>query len=407
MPSKLKIIAASAIGAAVILTPISRSFAADAPKAAATPTAASAAQSAQAGIDKALDYLKSQQLPDGGWQKENEPPALTAIALRALTGDEKYAKQENVSKGFAKLLTFQKEDGSISTDMLATYNTAIATSALALSGDPKLKAAADKAVAYLKSIQWTDKIEGVKDQSKKVDPNDPNFGGWGYGRKGRADLSNAQFALQALKDAGLKPGDPAFDAAVKFVERNQNNSETNKDPKGFTVTDDGGFFYTPAQGGMSEAGEVIMSGGQRVMRSYGSMTYAGLKSMIYAGLSKSDPRVQAAWKWIGKNWTLDVNPGFVVTDPKHPEIVESGLYYYYHTLARALRAYGEPIITDSKGVKHDWRLELIAKLTKEQKADGSWAGTQRWMEGRPALSTSFAALALEEARDDLKEHPAQ
>ena len=72
------------------------------------------------------------------------------------------------------------------------------------------------------------------------------------------------------------------------------------------------------------------------------MTYAGLKSMIYAGLSHEDPHVKAAWKWITHNWTLDENPGVKFGDAKNPKGGEDGLYYYYHTLARALHAYGQP-----------------------------------------------------------------
>ena len=72
----------------------------------------------------------------------------------------------------------------------------------------------------------------MKEQSRKVDSSDPNYGGWGYSKKGRADLSNAQMAIEALHDAGLKPGDPAFDAALKFISRTQNNSETNDQKMG-------------------------------------------------------------------------------------------------------------------------------------------------------------------------------
>ena len=91
---------------------------------------------AQSEIDKGVAYLKSQQLPDGSWEKEGEPPALTAIALRVLIGDPKSVDQPFVQKGFDKLLTFQKDDGSISSDILATYNTAIATSAFAKANNP-------------------------------------------------------------------------------------------------------------------------------------------------------------------------------------------------------------------------------------------------------------------------------
>ena len=385
------------VGLALALGLAATGFAADAP-------ATDPAALAQGEIDKGLAFLKSSQMSDGSWQKEGEPPALTAIALRAFVGSPAHAHDPAVERGFEKLLTFQKEDGSISSDVLATYNTAIACSAFAKLDDAKYKQATERAVAYLRSIEWTDKIEGVKDQNRKVDPNDPNYGGWGYGRgKGRADLSNAQMAIEALHDAGLKPGDPAFDAALKFVTRAQNNSETN-DQK--WASDDGGFVYIPGEGGKSETGDDVGPNGQRIVRSYGSMTYAGLKSMIYCGLTKEDPRVKAAWSWIRKNWTLEINPGMQFSNANDPRAAESGLYYYYHTLSRALSAYGEPTVTDAKGTAHDWRVELLEQLAKEQQPDGSFHGTQRWMESRPGLATAFAVLAAEEALADLKNHPA-
>jgi squalene-hopene/tetraprenyl-beta-curcumene cyclase len=145
--------------------------------------------------------------------------------------------------------------------------------------------------------------------------------------------------------------------------------------------------------------------GKRVVRSYGAMTYAGLKSMIYAGLTKDDPRVKAAWKWISNTYSVDVNPGFLTNDPKNGDMSRYGLYYYYHTMARALNMYDEPIITDAKGVKHDWRVELADKIASLQKPDGSWEGQKRWMEDNSILATSFATLALQEIQKDLKEHP--
>jgi len=67
-------------------------------------------------------------------------------------------------------------------------------------------------------------------------------------RKERPDLSNAQFALQAMHDAGLKPEDPAFKAALVFLSRTQNSSETNDQP---WAGNDGGFVYTAANEGDS------------------------------------------------------------------------------------------------------------------------------------------------------------
>jgi len=382
--------------------------------AAPTPTAAPAAATingnspaaqGEAVVIKGLAYLKNSQKPDGGWQETTEPPAITAIVLKAfLDGPKQSSDPQMLDRGFKKLLQSQQPDGSIASDVLATYNTAIAVSTFAADPD-KYKEPEEKALRYLESIQWTDKIQGVKDRSKQVPQRDPNYGGWGYGGHGRADMSNTQMALDALHDAGLKSSDPAYQAAIKFITRDQNHSETNDQP---WAGDDGGFIYTPAQGGSSVAGTLVTPDGKKIFRSYGSMTYAGLKSMIYAGLSKDDPRVKAAWQWVRDNWTLDQNPGmqFASATP-NTEAAQWGLYYYYHTLARALRAYGEPIIVDSHGNKHDWRVELIQKIASEQHPDGSWVGRQRFMEDKPILSGAYAILAMEEALADLKDHPAQ
>ena len=111
---------------------------------------------------------------------------------------------------------------------------------------------------------------------------------------------------------------------------------------------DGGFFYTVAAGGSSPAGKSDDGG----LRSYGSMTYAGLKSMIFAGVKSDDPRVKAAHHWIEQNYTLTENPG----------MGGNGLYYYYHTFAKALDAVGSDYVADKDGTKHDWRQDLADQL---------------------------------------------
>ncbi len=233
----------------------------------------------------------------------------------------------------------------------------------------------------------------------QVPATDPRFGGFGYGKRERPDGSNLQIAMDAMHDACVLPSDPAYAAAVTFVSRLQNRKESNDQPWAGT---DGGFIYTDADGGNSPAGEYTGPDGKPMFRSYGSMTYAGLKSMVYAGVSKDDPRVVAGMNWIRDNWTWDENPGLKLGDGN---VSESGLFYYYHTASRTLHAFGQPVITDSKGTKHDWRHELIDKLASLQKPDGSWIGQAKWMENSPTLATAFAILSLEEAQQDLTEHP--
>ena len=72
-------------------------------------------------------------------------------------------------------------------------------------------------------------------------------------------------------------------------------------------------------------------------------------------------------KWIRTHYGLDENPG----------MGSSGLYYYYHVFAKAMRAWGEPAIADLKGVKHNWRHELIDALARRVRDDGSWVNRRR------------------------------
>jgi squalene-hopene/tetraprenyl-beta-curcumene cyclase len=367
-------------------------------------------------IDTGVAFLQSQQGPTGQFGSDKAPPAITALATRALVSEASLtADSESVKRAYDYLLSQQLEDGGIYKDLLANYNTAIAISALAAAEDGRYKPQIDRAVAYLKRMQWTpDTIpeyagEKEENQGKQVvkDDKDPFFGGWGYGGRsrgpGRPDLSNVQMAIDALHDAGVSKDDPAMQKAILFLSRTQNLSETNDQP---WAGNDGGFVYGPSHDrrGESFAGETTDAAGERRLRSYGSMTYAGLKSFIYAGLSKDDPRVKAAFDWVTKNWSLDENPGMKLAKPEN---AQHGLYYYYHTLARSLHAYDAPTFATPDGETIDWRVALIDKLEQQQKPDGSWVGDKRWMEDNAVLTTSYVVLALQEARDDLKRSPAK
>ncbi|MFM8635263.1 MAG: hypothetical protein ACKOEX_10710 [Planctomycetia bacterium] len=74
---------------------------------------------------------------------------------------------------------------------------------------------------------------------------------------------------------------------------------------------------------------------------------------------------------------------------------DAGLYYYFHTAAKALDAFGDETFADEKGVSHVWRSELADAVIRRQQADGSWINANpRWMEGDPNLVTAYALLAL-------------
>jgi squalene-hopene/tetraprenyl-beta-curcumene cyclase len=124
------------------------------------------------------------------------------------------------------------------------------------------------------------------------------------------------------------------------------------------------------------------------------MTYAGLLSFIYAKLSPADPRVIAVKEWLGKNYTLEENPG----------MGDEGVYYYYQTMSKALSAANIDTLPLDGGKEADWRSDLGGKLLSKQREDGSWVNNNgRWMESNPVLVTAYTVLALEQIYDSIPE----
>jgi len=371
------------------------------------PTAVDAAAPAQAGQDavlklppldarmhgaalaaagRGLEFLAASQQPDGGWiLQDKSHPAVTALIVKCFLQDPRYGPEHPVSRrGLDFILRSVRSDGGIYVDGegLNNYHTSVALMALAAANDPKYEPTIRRAQAYLRDLQWDDAEGYGQDHAW--------YGGQGYGGHKRPDLSNTQMMVEALHDSGLAADDPAYGKAVAFISRCQMLSETNDRPFA-RGGGDGGFVYTSAGDGESKAGTEVFDGVVR-LRSYGSMTYAGFKSLLYAGIGRKDVRVQRAYEWIRRHYTLDSNPNMP------GESSHMGLYYYYHVFARALQAWGEPIIVDAHGNPHRWREELIAKLTDVQQKDGSWVNdADRWYEGNPYLVTAYAVLAIQAA----------
>jgi len=333
----------------------------------------------------------------GRWGAPGEPDAgLTAMVLAGLSVvPEPRPKeiQETIDGGLAWLLSLQQPDGSIHQGRMANYVTSASVLALAAAHRDAHAEPIRRAREFLVSLQ-ADEGEGYSEDH-------PFYGGIGYDSQGRPDLSNLQMALEALVASGLPQDDAAFQRAVTFLERCQNRSESNDfqgQDEGAAVRpgNDGGGAYLP---GESKAGFALLADGTKVPRSYGSMTYALLKGLVFAGLDKEDPRVEAAYRWVREHYTLDVNPGF--ESSSDPTASYQGLFYYFHSMARALAVFGTATVVDGEGVAHDWRAELAGRLLALQsKIDGSWVNENaaRWWEGNPVLATSYALLALAETR---------
>src|SRR5205814_8811731 len=112
----------------------------------------------------------------------------------------------------------------------------------------------------------------------------------------------------------------------------------------------------------------------------------------YAKHQLDHRRVLAVFEWLRKNYTIEENPG----------MGPQGLFYYFHTMTKALTSYGvaDLELIDGRGI--NWRRDLAMKLINLQQRDGSWSNENgRWWEKDPSLVTAYAVLSLEMIHRDL------
>lgn len=336
------------------------------------------AKTAKESIDDGLKWLKANQKEDGSFSSH---PAITALVCSGFLRSGYNESDQTVKKGIEFILKCVKPDGSIYLKDMPSYNTSICIVALFDAKNSKY----DEIIEN--GRKWLEKAQIGADG--KVESTDIFYGGIGYDSHMKADMSNLQHALEALKTTeayasendNVKDAGPllhhehennVFSRAIYFLQRCQNLKGTNDQS---WAGDDGGFVYAPD-------GQSKVNGNL----SFGSQTYAGLKSFIYCELTKNDPRVIGAYNWIRKNYNLEENPF----------MGKQGLYYYYHVMAKALLAYGEKIIIDSKEVKHKWAEELSGKIINLQNKEGYWVNeVPRFWEDNKELVTAYSILSLE------------
>lgn len=333
------------------------------------------AKEIQAVVAKAVEFLKTQQSEDGSFSAKRTGPGASALVVAALVRNGYSVKDSLVARTLVYIEKNIQKDGGIYDKMLANYTTSVAVMALKeANAGGKYDTILANAAKFLRGIQH---------EESSTDLGKLNAGGFGYDKKSRPDLSNSAFSVEALLAAGLSKDDPAVKKALLFISRCQNLAGEFNDQefaKKASKDDQGGFTYVPDP---KNSKYTTPAGG---LRSLGGMTYGGLKSFLYAGVDKGDARVKAAIAWVRAHYTLDENPG----------LGQSGLYYYYHTFAKAMSAWGEDHFADAKGAKHDWRRELFEALRSRQQKDGSWrnAGDQAFGEADPNLATAFAVLTI-------------
>jgi squalene-hopene/tetraprenyl-beta-curcumene cyclase len=331
-------------------------------------------------VDRSVEYLRLRGQSADGSFSGNVGVGPTALVATGLLEVGVADSDPMLNRALAYLESRVQADGGIYArdSVHRNYDTCIAMVAFHKANKDgkydKIVAGAEK---FVRGIQW--------DEGEGLQASEMAYGGAGYGSKSRPDLSNTSFLIESLRSVGNGADDEAIQKALTFVSRCQNLESPYNDSPHAAAINDGGFYYTVANGGESQAG-VEPGGG---LRSYGSMSYAGLKSMIYAGVSKDDVRVKAVVEFLKRNYALDQNPG----------MGQQGLFYYYQTMAKALAAVGEELFVDASGNQQDWKTQMRAKLKSLQRDDGSWVNeTTRWMEGDPNLVSAYALLALANCR---------
>ena len=278
-----------------------------------------------------------------------------------------------------------KTDGGIYDKQYRNYSTAVGLLAFTAAGKAEYQSIIDNARKFLVKFQL--------DEGEDISPQNPFYGGIGYGGDVRPDLSNTHLALEAIKaaeefdvasggkikrpdtkqDKKKEQLEPHWRKAMVFLSRTQNIKSVNDMDY---ATNDGGFIY--------ETGHYTP---ERSI-SYGSMTYAGLKSLLFAGIDKNDIRVKKAYAWICNNYTVEENPKFGKTS----------LYYYFMTATKCLTAFGGDTVIDSKGRKHYWREDFLKKIISLQNEDGYWVNPDgRYRENIKDLATSYSVIAIKHA----------
>lgn len=340
-------------------------------------------QEIQRAIEKGNDFLRTAQHSNGWWSTPDHP-SVTALAVSALLGEpgRRHQTSPPVQKALAYITSCAQPDGGIYVTNLANYNTSISMMALVAANDRRHDALLRRARAYVVGSQVDMGAKGRLDT--------PYDGGVGYGSKyPHSDMNNTLTALEALYHTKHlvqdQPGAKDLDwaAAARFLEQCQQLPSNKQDWVSPEARDRGGFVYYP---GNSMAGGVTNANGKVALRSYGSISYAGLLSYVYADVKQSDPRVQAVLDWLGRNYSLEENPG----------MGPQGYYYYLHLMTKALNAARVESLPLHNGSQVDWRRAVAMKLINLQKADGSWQNEHgRWWEKDSNLVSAYAVLSLE------------
>jgi hypothetical protein len=320
-------------------------------------------------IKDGVSYLRRSQQQNGSWRSSGSPYSeytvgLTAMAVLAQLNCDIPVDEPQITRGLRYLRN--TDLGSISPQ---TGNYEASLMLMALCAARQYDIDREQIQLLARVLQNSQITQGA------------NKGLWGYGLTGysgldgRADRSNGQFTVLALRDAANAgvPIDPDVWNRVRDHWENQQNP-------------DGGWSYQTPGGQHNQHQE-----------SRGSMTVAGLSTVsITARMIHDDSDTDADGKvdcctphpppealTKGHNW-LSFRGRF--STRSNPAYGVRWHFYYLYGLERAGRLTGMRFFGP-----HDWYRSGSRYLADERHADGRWSTSSC---PEPLLATSYALLFL-------------
>ncbi|MCA9043291.1 MAG: terpene cyclase/mutase family protein [Planctomycetaceae bacterium] len=305
-------------------------------------------QAVDASIARSLEFLASQQQPNGSWRTDSwgDSTAITSLAVMSfmaaghVPGEGPYGDQ--ITRAVMWVVSLQEQNGMLINSQRThgpMYSHGICTLMLAEvcgmmpdSDAPVVRRALERAIRLIL-------------QSQAYDKNDRHQGGWRYQIDSRdSDLSVTGWqvmALRAAKDIGCDVPADAIDGAVGYV-------------KACGVRENRGFGYQPGNGPTP------------------TLTGTGIMCLEVCGAHHTEEAMG------GANWLL-ANP-----------LRERDSYFYYGVYYTGVGMYkmGGDFADNN-------RRHLIETLLPIQDADGGWTPTHGSERGAGRIySTSLAVLAL-------------
>ncbi|MHA2243808.1 MAG: hypothetical protein ACXADY_02475 [Candidatus Hodarchaeales archaeon] len=332
-------------------------------------------------INKGLDWLKTQQLPDGSWDynpgEDWGNPGMAALG--ALCFIQAGQSDDPIVKNAINYLRNRFGwDGSVSGQSIYmnTYMTSMATTTLIAYNatlpvyDSDLDSLIEDAILWL--------VDTQNDENWGVDPTQDWYGGWRYGDDhGSSDLSVSQWAILALatyetvNPGGLDAYDPyLWEKVDTFVRRCRGGYEEED-----TWIYDGGFTYTPYAEDWRKWG-----GG-----SYGSMTAAGIWGLYLSGSELNDTDIVSALDWINNTNNMRGSDEIVDGNPHQGRSFE---YYWYLSASKAFLMAG-------REEDQWWYDEITEYLNTHMVHSIDYPSTFHWdntMGGEPPVFATVQAI---------------